>query len=116
MRQEKNLQRIFRHYLEKFDYMNKNQSTEWYKWKIAMGVPGLRMDRALVRASEEDFPVRMMQVQKLTENLIDNYTQPFYGLYGVAKEPEEFVRCSVTPFMQTTAIIEPLKPRRFSHF
>jgi len=87
---KEHLEQIFQHYLGKFDYMNVHPSTEWYKWKIAKEFPAA-MDRALA-APVHAFPAALLDAQKLTENLIDNFTQPFYGLCQFAKQEPEEVR------------------------
>lgn len=85
---KEHLEQILQHYLGKFEYMNVSPSTEWYKWKIAKDFP-VAMDRAL-ESPVDAFPAALLDVKKLTENLIDSYTQPFYGLCEFAKhEPEE---------------------------
>ena len=85
------LEQIFQHYLDKFDTMNVDPSTEWYKWKIAKTFPAT-MNRALAAAADE-FSDALLQVDKLTENLVDNKTtQPLYGLCQFAKRAPEEVR------------------------
>ena len=85
-----NLKQIFDHYIEKFEYLNNDQHRETYKWKIAYRFKPM-MDAALA-ASEQDFPAALYQVKKLTENLIDSYTQPFGGLCKFAEIYPERVR------------------------
>lgn len=85
------LEQILEHYLENFDTMNVDPSTEWHKWKIAKAFPAA-MDRALAAAADA-FSDALLQVDKLTENLVDNKTtQPFYGLCKMAEQEPEEVR------------------------
>lgn len=83
---QKNLQDIFEHYIEKFAYVNNEEHAEYYKWQIAKKFRPM-MDEALA-SPDEDFPKKLLAVRNLTDNMIDSYLQPFYGLYKCAeKEP-----------------------------
>ena len=86
-----NLQQIFSHYLEKFEYItDKNSNDENYKWFICKKFRKL-MDEAL--ATESDlFAAALYKAKAVTENLIDSYTQPFAGLVEFAKHEPETVR------------------------
>lgn len=86
-----NLQQIFSHYLEKFEYItDKNSNDENYKWFICKKFRKL-MDEAL--ASEtESFASALYKAKAVTANLIDSYTQPFAGLVEFAKHEPETVR------------------------
>ena len=42
------------------------------------------MDEALA-SSDDDFPKKLLNVRNLTENMIDSYLQPFYGLVKCAE-------------------------------
>lgn len=81
------LQQIFTNYIERFEELNNPVHREYYKWQIAKKFRPL-MDDALASSAEE-FPAKLSAVKRLTENVIDSYTQPFYGLAVLAeKEPE----------------------------
>ena len=80
------MQQIFAHYIDKFEEINYKHE-EYYKWQICNKFPGL-MQEALA-ASDEDFSRKLLDVKKLTENIIDSYTQPFFGLVQFARESTE---------------------------
>ena len=81
-----NLNDIFSNYIKKFDDITYGHE-EIYKWEIIHEFKNL-MDEALA-ASSEEFPAKLLGVKKLTENIIDSYTTPFYGLVKLSeKEPE----------------------------
>ena len=81
-----NLNDIFSNYIKKFDDITYGHE-EIYKWEIIHEFKCL-MDEALA-ASSEEFPAKLLGVKKLTENIIDSYTTPFYGLVKLSeKEPE----------------------------
>ena len=86
-----NLQQIFSHYLEKFEYItDKNSNDENYKWFICKKFRKL-MDEALASESES-FASALYKAKAVTANLIDNFTQPFAGLVEFAKHEPETVR------------------------
>ena len=86
-----NLQQIFSHYLEKFEYItDKNSNDENYKWFICKKFRQL-MDEALA-AESEDFASALYKAKAVTANLIDSFTQPFAGLVEFAKREPETVR------------------------
>lgn len=86
-----NLQQIFSHYLEKFEYItDKNSNDENYKWFICKKFRRL-MDEALA-AEIEDFASALYKAKAVTANLIDSFTQPFAGLVEFAKREPETVR------------------------
>lgn len=86
-----NLQQIFSHYLEKFEYItDKNSNDENYKWFICKKFRRL-MDEALA-AESEDFASALYKAKAVTANLIDSFTQPFAGLVEFAKREPETVR------------------------
>ena len=87
---ENNLLQIFDHYIEKFEVFNDKKNCEYYKWQIANRFH-IEMDNAL-DSDNADFPEKLRQVQKLTSNLIDNYTTPFYGLTKFAEHEPDTVR------------------------
>lgn len=84
------LHQIFAHYMERFEELNNKTHREYYKWQIINRFH-TEMDKALL-ASDEDFAKKLSEVKKLTENLIDNYTQPFSGLVMFANEEPSTVR------------------------
>ena len=79
---KKNLLIVFDKYIEKFDVLNAQPHVEYYKWQIAYVFHNM-MSVALV-SSDETFSVALLKVKKLTENIIDNFTTPFYGLCKLA--------------------------------
>lgn len=81
---------IVDNYIKKFELMNDSKSHETYKWLIAKSFRPM-MDEAL-GADDTDFPGMLLKVQKLTGNLTDSYTQPFYGLYEFAKREPSAVK------------------------
>ena len=86
-----NLQQIFSHYLEKFEYItDKNSNDENDKWFICKKFRKL-MDEALASESES-FASALYKAKAVTANLIDSYTQPFAGLVEFAKREPETVR------------------------
>ena len=86
----RNLDQIFDNYINKFEYINGSDHQEYYKWEIAKAFKPM-MDIALA-SPDKEFPERLMDVKGLTFNLIDSYTQPFYGLVKFAEEEPETVR------------------------
>ena len=80
------LNQIIDHYLTRFEELNDSVHMEYYKWQIAFRFKKL-MDEAL-EASDEAFPEKLYEVKKLTENLIDSYTQPFNGLVEFSRKNE----------------------------
>ena len=86
-----NMQQIFSHYLNKFEYItDKNGNDENYKWFIAKRFRTL-MDEVLTK-SGADFAPALYKVKIATENIIDSYTQPFSGLVEFAKQEPETVK------------------------
>lgn len=71
---KKNLDGIFRHYIEKFSYINDSERQEYYKWQVCNEFPKL-MQKALT-APDENFARELNKVKKCTYNIIDSYTQP----------------------------------------
>ena len=54
---QKNLNDIFEHYIEKFEYIN-TEHGEYYKWQIAKRFRPM-MDEALA-SSDDDFPKKLL--------------------------------------------------------
>ena len=84
------LKHIIDNYLSRFEELNGPVHREYDKWQVAFHFKGL-MDEALASTAEV-LPSKLYEVKKLTQNLIDNYTQPFNGLAEFAKEEPETVR------------------------
>ena len=87
---DNHLQQIFNNYIEKFDMVNNSEHEEYYKWQIAKLFHD-RMDEVLA-APEEAFSTKLYELKKLSANLIDSYTQPFYGLVKFSEKEPETVR------------------------
>lgn len=85
----KHLQQIFNNYITKFDSITYDHE-EIYKWEIANDFRRV-MDEALA-SPDEEFPGKLNEAKKLSENLIDSYTTPFYGLVKFAENEPETVR------------------------
>ncbi len=81
---------IVAHYIEQFEYLNNETNGEYYKWEIA-GKFREAMDAAL-SASDEELPKALYAAKKLSQNLIDSYTQPFNGLAKFAEKEPDTVR------------------------
>ncbi len=85
-----NLQQIFRHYIDKFEYINNDINEEYYKWQVCHQYPIL-MKKAL-SADDEHFADALKEVKKCTFNIIDSYTQPFAGFVEFARTEPDVVR------------------------
>ena len=85
-----NLQQVFEHYIDRFDYINDSENQEYYKWQVCQEYPVL-MKKAL-SADDECFSDALKDVKKCTFNLIDSYTQPFGGLVDFARTEPGVVR------------------------
>lgn len=82
-----NMHQIVTHYTEKFEMLNDTEHSEYYKWQVCYEFRPL-MDAAL-KADAEDFADALYKVKECSKNIIDSYTQPFYGLVQFArKEPK----------------------------
>lgn len=81
------MHQIFAHYIDNFEMINNKEHEEYYKWQVCAEFKSL-MDEAL-DANAEDFADVLYKVKVCSANIIDSYTQPFYGLVELArKEPE----------------------------
>ena len=87
---DKNLQEIFANYINKFEMINDPAHKEYYKWQIAKRFHEA-MDDA-INAPIEEFSGKLKNIKKLTENLIDNFTQPFQGLVKYSEHDPETIR------------------------
>lgn len=87
---KRNLQEIFDHYIDRFEFLNEEPQIEYYKWQICEQYPKLLKGAF---ASEDDaFAKALYEVKKCTHNIIDSYTQPFNGLVEFAKREPGSVR------------------------
>lgn len=111
---KEHLQQIFSHYIDQFERINNTSSREYYKWEIAYAFRTL-MDAAL-QASEKDFPAKLHEAKKLSANVIDNYTQPFYGLVKFAGKEPETVRAMLQALLSCSEMGIEEKQRRVSAF
>lgn len=84
------LNHIFNNYIEKFTEFNDDNHSEYYKWQVCYKYKKL-MDEAL-ESSDEEFAEALNKVKMCTENIIDSYTQPFYGLVELARKEPKTVR------------------------
>ena len=93
------LQQIFTNYIKCFDKLNDPAHAEYYKWQVAKEFK-TQMDKAF-EETEEFFPAKLYEVKKLTENMIDSYTQPFNGLVEFSKrEPVTVKEMFIDLFME----------------
>lgn len=84
---QNNMHQIFKHYIDKFAWLNDAEHAEYYKWQVCYQFRPL-MDAAL-KADAKDFPDALYKVKECTSNIIDSYTQPFYGLVQMTREEGE---------------------------
>lgn len=84
------MQQIFTHYIDNFEKLNDPEHSEYYKWQVCHKFRPLR-DEALV-ADVDDFADALYQVKDCRKNIIDSYTQPFYGLVEFARREPETVQ------------------------
>lgn len=87
---QNNLQQIFSHYTENFEYINNPNNDENYKWQVVKEFQVL-MDEAL-STDIENFADALYKVKASTKNIIDSYTQPFHGLVEFARKEPKTVR------------------------
>lgn len=87
---QNNLQQIFSHYTENFEYVNNPDHDENYKWQVVKQFQIL-MNEAL-SANTKDFADTLCKAKTSTRNIIDSYTQPFQGLVEFARKEPETVR------------------------
>ena len=84
------MQQIFNHYIGDFEKLNDPEHMEYYKWQIVKKFRPM-MDEAL-ETDDSAFSEKLMEVKKITSNLVDSYTQPFYGLVKFAEREPDTVR------------------------
>lgn len=85
-----NLQQIFQHYIDRFEYVNNTEHIEYYKWQICHEYP--RLMKSALDADNDSFSRALYEVKKCSANIIDSYTQPFNGLVEFAKLEPDTVR------------------------
>ena len=84
------MHQIFAHYIDNFEKLNDPEHSEYYKWQVCHKFRPL-MDEALA-ADVDDFADALYQVKDCSKNIIDSYTQPFYGLVEFARREPETVQ------------------------
>ena len=84
------MQQIFKQYIDNFEKLNDPEHMEYYKWQIVKKFRPM-MDEAL-ETDTSGFANKLMEVKKITSNLVDSYTQPFYGLVKFAEKDPDTVR------------------------
>ena len=84
------MHQIFAHYIDNFELVNDKEHSEYYKWQVCHEFRKL-MDDALA-ADPADFADALYQVKECSRNIIDSYTQPFYGLVEFARREPETVQ------------------------
>ena len=83
---QKNLQVIFKKYIDNFEKINSVENDENYKWEIAQKFQEFDVDAP-------DFADMLLRMLKISENLIDSSQQlPFYALVDYARKEPETVR------------------------
>ncbi len=83
---KRNLQTIFQKYIDNFEYINKKEHDENYKWEIAYQFQSFDVEA-------DNFAEMLAGKWKLSANLIDSAQQlPFYALVDYAKKEPETVR------------------------
>lgn len=92
----KKLNQIFDAYIEQFEVLNDNQNDENYKWNAIV-----EFQKAFDLSVSDDAIAGMLkEARDATHNIIDNYTQPFYGLVELAKKEPETVRSMLTALLE----------------
>ena len=92
----KNLNQIFDAYIQHFAVLNDSHNNESYKWSAIVD-----FQKAFdLSVSADGFAGMLKEAKDVTENLIDSYTQPFHGLYELAKREPETVRAMLTALLE----------------
>lgn len=92
----KNLNQIFDAYIQHFAVLNDSHNNESYKWSAIVD-----FQKAFdLSVSADGFAGMLKEAKDATENLIDSYTQPFHGLYELAKREPETVRAMLTALLE----------------
>lgn len=86
----KNLNKVFEHYIEKFEWLNqKPEPDESYKWVAVQDF----QNAFDLDVPEDEFATMLYNAWKASANLIDsNQQQPFYALVEYARREPERVR------------------------
>ncbi len=84
------LQQLFQNYIDNFEMLNSPDHEEYYKWQVTKQFRPM-MDAAL-DSSDDDFSAKLFEIRNITENLVDSYTQPFYGLCKFAEAEPKTVK------------------------
>ena len=83
---KRNLQVIFKKYIDNFETLNNSENDETYKWEIAQAFQKFDVDAP-------DFAEMLSQLWKVSSNLIDSSQQlPFYALVDFSRKEPETVR------------------------
>ena len=85
-----NLSQTFQHYIDRFDYINEEPQSEYYKWQACHEFPVLM--KCALSAEDEIFSRALYEAKKSTFNIIDSYTQPFGGLVEFSRNDPVSVR------------------------
>lgn len=80
------LRQLFANYIEKFEYINSPELNETYKWAI------VQQYQDVFNLEAPDLAGMLAEVCKISSNLVDSTTQPFYALSIYAREEPETVR------------------------
>ena len=92
----KNLNQIFDAYIQHFAVLNDSHNNKSYKWSAIVD-----FQKAFdLSVSADGFAGMLKEAKDVTENLIDSYTQPFHGLYELAKREPETVRAMLTALLE----------------
>jgi len=84
---KKNLETIFKNYIDHFEEINGNPHKEYYKWQIAKRFRPM-MDDALA-TDPSDFYDKIKDIQRMTGNLTDSgQTLPFTGLVKASENED----------------------------
>lgn len=87
---KENMDQVINCYINNFAMINDEEHQEYYKWQICQEFPVL-MDAALC-SSDDEFSQALYKAKVCTSNIIDSFTQPFYGLVKFAEEEPATVR------------------------
>jgi len=92
----KNLNQIFDAYISQFEYLNDAHNNESYKWNaVAEFQRAFNLD-----VSTDGFASMLKEARDATGNIIDSYTQPFYGLVELARKEPETVRSMLIALLE----------------
>lgn len=80
------LRQLFANYIGKFEYINSPELNETYKWAI------VQQYQDVFNLDAPDLAGMLAEVCKISSNLVDSTTQPFYALTIYAREEPETVR------------------------